>query len=116
MCWSRRCAEQSISKCRSLIHYSRYSENTIAILGDDGGPRRRNKRIRLAKTLYYTYEGCNIWQKRKERPRLGGVSLLGIGTVLRLERDVWSMVKRLRQATNEYAPPPPNNIRPTHKQ
>ena len=34
------------------------------------------------------------------------VSLSGVGTVLRLERDTWSMVKRLRQATNEYAPPP----------
>ena len=27
--------------------------------------------------------------------------------VLRLERDAWSIVKLLRQATNEYAPPPP---------
>ena len=26
--------------------------------------------------------------------------------MLRLERDAWSMVKRLRQATNEYPPPP----------
>ena len=26
--------------------------------------------------------------------------------MLRLERDAWSMVKRLRQATNEYAPAP----------
>ena len=34
------------------------------------------------------------------------VSLLGVGTVLRLERNAWSKVKRLRQATNEYAPPP----------
>ena len=36
------------------------------------------------------------------------VSLLivGLGTVLRLERDAWSMVKRLRQATNEYPPHP----------
>ena len=34
------------------------------------------------------------------------VSLLGVGAVLRLERDAWSMVKWLRQATNEYAPPP----------
>ena len=34
------------------------------------------------------------------------VSLLGVGTVLRLEMDAWSMVKWLRQATNEYAPPP----------
>ena len=37
------------------------------------------------------------------------VSLLGLGTALRLERDAWSMVKLLliRQATNGYAPPPP---------
>ena len=32
------------------------------------------------------------------------VSLVGVGAVLRLERDAWSMVKRLRQATCEYAP------------
>ena len=29
------------------------------------------------------------------------VSLIGVGTVLRLERDAWSMAKRSRQATNE---------------
>ena len=34
------------------------------------------------------------------------VSLLGVGTVLRLERNAPSMVKGPRQATNEYAPPP----------
>ena len=34
------------------------------------------------------------------------VSLLGVVTVLRLERDAFSMVKCLKQATNEYAPPP----------
>ena len=39
--------------------------------------------------------------------RLLEVSLLGVGTVLRLERDAWSMVKWLTQATKEYAPPPP---------
>ena len=36
------------------------------------------------------------------------VSLLRVGTVLRLERDAWSMVILLRHATNEYAPPPLN--------
>ena len=43
------------------------------------------------------------------------VSQLGVGTVLRLERDAWSMVKLLRQATNEYAPPPspPSPISPS---
>ena len=35
------------------------------------------------------------------------VSLLGVGTVLRLDRDAWSMVKRLRQTTNETPPAPP---------
>ena len=35
-----------------------------------------------------------------------GVSLLGVGTVFHLERDAWSVVKLLRQATNEYPPPP----------
>ena len=33
------------------------------------------------------------------------VSLLGEGTVLRLERDAWSLVK-LRQVKNEFAHPP----------
>ena len=33
-------------------------------------------------------------------------SLLGVGTMLRLERDAWSMVISLGQATNERAPPP----------
>ena len=36
------------------------------------------------------------------------VSLLGVGTVLRLERDACPMVKVLRPATNGYAPAPPN--------
>ena len=34
------------------------------------------------------------------------VSLFGVGTVLRLERNAWSMMKWLNQATNEYAPSP----------
>ena len=34
------------------------------------------------------------------------VSLFGVGTVFRLERDAWSMFKRLRQAASGYAPPP----------
>ena len=35
------------------------------------------------------------------------VSTLGVGMALRLKRDAWSMVKRLRQETNEHAPPSP---------
>ena len=33
--------------------------------------------------------------------------LIGVATVLRLGRDVWSTVKQLRQAANEYAPTSP---------
>ena len=36
-----------------------------------------------------------------------GVSLLGVGTALRLKNHAWSTVKRLSQATNEYATPSP---------
>ena len=36
---------------------------------------------------------------------------LGIGTVLSLERVVWSMVVWRRQATNEYDPPPSPPLR-----
>ncbi|CAM9127637.1 unnamed protein product, partial [Sphacelaria rigidula] len=43
---------------------------------------------------------------RIEQCRTGGARVLSIPHErLRLERDAWSMVTRLRQATNEYAPP-----------
>ena len=35
------------------------------------------------------------------------MSLFGVGAVLRLERDAWSMVKWPRQAANKYPPPHP---------
>ena len=65
----------------------------------DGGHRRRNRTwIRHVEGSYVVY-GRNVMSTS-----LLEVSLLRVGTVLRLERDAWSMVKRLRQATNEYAP------------
>ena len=48
---------------------------------------------------------CNIYRRSAPSVRMLEVSLLGVGTVLRLERDAWSMVKSLRRATNEYVPP-----------
>ena len=41
------------------------------------------------------------------------VSLLGVGTVLRLERDAWSMVwsKDSRQATNAYPSPRSGSVK-----
>ena len=41
-------------------------------------------------------------------------SLFGVGTVLRLERDAWPLVKCRRQATNE-DPPPPHALTPRGK-
>ena len=63
-------------------------EKTIAILGDrwwlqtptQDGDRRSKQFL------------CSIWKKLNERPKLE-VSLSAVGTVLRLERDAWSMVK-----------------------
>ena len=36
---------------------------------------------------------------------MGWSLLVGVGTVLRLKRDAWPMIKWLRQATNKYATP-----------
>ncbi len=38
------------------------------------------------------------------------VSLLGVGTVLHLERGPWSMFEWLTQATNEYPRSPPSLV------
>ena len=65
------------------------SEKTIVTLGEkDGGHRRPNRKgIRLAKNNYVIYENSVLSAQMLE------VSLLGVGTVLRPERDPWSMVK-----------------------
>ena len=81
------------------------SEKTIAILRDRWWPQTaKQDEDRIRKQFMW-----NIWKKRNERPNVEGVfiRLLGVGTVLCLERDAWSMVKLLRQATSEYSPPTP---------
>ena len=35
----------------------------------------------------------SLWKQRNERPNAGGVSIRSKNTVLRLERNAWSMVK-----------------------
>ena len=91
------------------------SEKTIVILGDRWWPQTvKQDGDRISAQFLGT-----IRKRRNERPNVGGVSLLGVGTMPRLERDEWSTVKSLRQATNEYAPPPsqipppPPNIKHT---
>ena len=64
------------------------NEKTIAIPGDRWWPQAaKQEGIRLAKSFYVTY-GNNVVSAQ-----LLGVSLVGVGMVLRLERDAWSMVK-----------------------
>ena len=46
-----------------------------------------------------------MYERNAVSTSLVEMSLSGVGTVLRLEGDPWPMVKRLRQATNEYVPP-----------
>ena len=64
------------------------SEKTIDILGNRWWPQTaKQDRDRISKQFL-----CNIWKKHYERPNVGCVSRLGVGTVFRLERDAWSMV------------------------
>ena len=65
----------------------------VATKGETGRARGKQKYL------------CNMWGKRKEHPNGGGVSTVGVGTVLRLEWDARSKAKGLRQANmREYAP------------
>ena len=66
------------------------SEETIAILGDRWWPQTA-KQDGDTISKYFL---CNIWNKRTVMSaKMLEVSLLGVVTVLRLERDAWSMVK-----------------------
>ena len=66
------------------------SEKTIAILGDRWWPQTaKQDGNRISKQHL-----CSIWKKRNEPPDVGGpIRLLGLGTVLRPDRDASSMVK-----------------------
>ena len=64
-------------------------------------PCRRNRTgIEYVNSFYV------IYGKGVMSAQMLEVSLLGVGTVLRFERDAWSTAECIRQATNEYAPPP----------
>ena len=75
----------------------------------DGGRRRRNRTgIGYANRIYEVYGRSAMSAQMLE------VSLLGVGTVLRLEGDAWSMVKGLRhkQQMNTLPPSPPRPLSP----
>ena len=61
---------------------------------------RNRKRIRQAKHVHVLHIKNVLSTQMLE------VSRLQVGTMIRLEKDAWSTVKLLRQATTEYAPPP----------
>ena len=80
------------------------SEKTIAILGDRRWPQTATQEGDKTSNTFL----CNTWKKRNGQ--MLEVSLLGVGMVLRIERDAWSVVKWRRQATHEHEPPPPPTL------
>ena len=65
------------------------TEKTIAVPGDRRGPKKaKQERDNICKNFL-----CNIWEKNVTSAQILELSLLGIGTVRRLERDAWSMVE-----------------------
>ena len=81
------------------------SEKTIATLGDRWRPQAaKQKGDKMRKTNIYTWyvsHRNNVMSAHKSE-----VPLFGVRTALRLELSAWSMVKRIRQVTNQCAPPP----------
>lgn len=57
---------------------------------------------------------CAMHERKVVGAQMLEESLSGVGTLVRcLERDVWSLVKRFREATDQYPPSP--SPRPIHK-
>ena len=82
---------------------SESSEKTIAVLGDRWWPQTaKQEEDRTSKRFL-----CNIYGKTVMGAQMLAVSPSGAGTVLRLQRDAWSMVKWLRQANKWVHAPPP---------
>ena len=64
------------------------SEETIAVLGDEMvGPQTAEQKGREASS--HNRHG----RKRSESPKVGGVTIGSRNTLLRLERNPWSMAK-----------------------
>ena len=76
---------------RGEAWYTRYcsSDKTMLSLEIDGGHRRRNRKgDKRSKTFLR-----NTWGTSVTSAHVLGASLLGLGTVVRLERDTRLMVK-----------------------
>ena len=64
------------------------SEKTMAILGDRWWPQTAKQDGDMISKQFL----CSVWKVIIMSAQMLEVSLLGVGTVLRLERDAWSMV------------------------
>ena len=63
--------------------------------------------LRLEREMCGLSSSFSLWKKCIEHKKAGGVSRVGIRrTVLLLEKDAWSMVKRL-ESSNKRVPPSP---------
>ena len=86
------------------------NEKTIDIQGDRGCPlTAKQDGDRINKNRSCT---SSIRKKRNEPQNIAGVAIRRRNGVLCLERDAWSTVKRLKQETNESAPPPRGGFSP----
>ena len=70
------------------------SDETIAILGDTRWPQAAKQEGDKISKRFLCSNGKNVMNAQTLE-----VPVLGVGTVLRLEREAWPMAKRPRQAT-----------------
>ena len=68
------------------MDWTKARKRSLYLVIDGGQMRPKRKEIRYARDFYVQY-GENV-----KRAKLLMVPLVGVGTVLRLERDAWSMV------------------------
>ena len=68
------------------------SEKAIAILGDRWWPQTVKQDGDRISNRFYVVPGI-LYGKSVMSAEMLEVSLVGVGTVLRLERDTWSMAK-----------------------
>ena len=70
------------------------SENTVVLSGDSWWPQITKEEGDKTSKLFFP---CDAWHGRSVMSaQMSEVSLVGVGTVLRLERDAWSMVRPLQ--------------------
>ena len=80
------------------------SEKTIAILGDRSWPQTAKQDGDRISAQFQ----CTIWKRRNERPNVGGVPTRSSRNGAPSRKACVVNRQILRQATNEYVPPPPS--------